>query len=102
MQQVKLVFSSLKPTKNPAAVQVGVVSSGDLEVLFTSEAKDSTLTVEVTSSADNSEERWKALFDRLFNQGSLLAGHMQIHDFAATPGVARLRIEQALEKANYA
>ena len=102
MQQLKLVYSEFKPTEKPYRIQIGVVSSGDLEVLFTSEGNETELTVEVTSSADNSEKRWKDLFDRLYTQGSLAAGRMEIHDFAATPGVARLRIEQAMEKVFYA
>lgn len=102
MQQLKLVYSEAKPTKNVYQIQVGVVSSGDLEVLFSSEGNETELTVEITSSADNSEKRWKDLFDRLYTQGALAAGKIEIHDFAATPGVARLRIEQAMEKVFYA
>ena len=102
MQQLKLVYSEATSTKKAYRIQVGVVSSGDLEVLFSSEGSETELTVEITSSADNSEKRWKDLFNRLYSQGSLAAGRMEIHDFAATPGVARLRIEQAMEKVFYA
>lgn len=75
----------------------GVVGSGDMEVLFVAD-KGQQLTVTLTTSVDNSQKRWQALFDRLAEFGALPAGQMTIHDFGATPGVARIRIEQVFEE----
>ena len=74
----------------------GVVGSGDMEVLFTAEPGQ-TLTIDITTSVDNSRGRWEALFNRLQTVSSLPAGKLIIHDFGATPGVARIRIEQVFE-----
>ena len=40
----------------------GVVGSGDMEVLFTAD-QNQTLTIEITTSVDNSRSRWEALFN---------------------------------------
>ncbi|WP_034916973.1 MULTISPECIES: malonate decarboxylase acyl carrier protein [Erwinia] len=75
----------------------GVVGSGDMEVLFVAD-NGQQLTVNLTTSVDNSNKRWQALFDRLSAFGILPSGQMTIHDFGATPGVARIRIEQVFEE----
>ncbi|QDD88473.1 malonate decarboxylase subunit delta [Pseudomonas oryzihabitans] len=75
---------------------VGCVGSGDLEVLLEPASADFTL--KVTTSVNGSEPRWRALFDRLFAaRDDLPALTLDIHDFGATPGVVRLRLEQGLE-----
>ena len=101
MEKLQLSYPSAEQLPKEVQIQVGVVSSGDLEVLFESNHTADQLVVEIVSSTDNSSGRWKALWDRLSNLDSLPAGFMQIHDFGATPGVARLRIEQVLEKARH-
>lgn len=79
----------------------GVVGSGDMEVLYTATQGD-TLNVDITTSFDNSDARWKALFDRLNLINGLPAGELIIHDFGATPGVARIRLEQVFEEVSHA
>ncbi|MGG4610273.1 malonate decarboxylase acyl carrier protein [Providencia sp. Me31A] len=79
----------------------GVVGSGDMEVLFIADQSQA-LTIDITTSIDNSHKRWEVLFDRLQKVSSLPAGKMTIHDFGATPGVARIRIEQVFEGVNHA
>lgn len=78
---------------------MGVVASGDMEVLYDGVSDKRDLTVKITSSVDNSAARWSAIFERLSVMHGLPAGIMVIHDFGATPGVARIRIEQAIEAA---
>lgn len=82
-------------------VQVGIVSSGDMEVLFKANGS-LTLMIHITTSVDNSFTRWLALFNRLSQLVPLPGGQLVIRDFGATPGVARLRIEQAFEEISYA
>jgi len=72
-----------------------------MEVLFTA-AEGQTLAIDITTSLDNSDSRWKALFDRLNLISGLPAGQLVIHDFGATPGVARIRIEQVFEEVSHA
>ncbi len=99
MEHITLSFPATRTVSGKALA--GVVGSGDMEVLFTA-ASDDALTVEITTSVDNSEQRWQALFSRLSALGSLPAGQMVIHDFGATPGVARIRIEQVFEEVSHA
>lgn len=56
-----------------------------MEVLFAAEPGQ-TLTIDITTSVDNSRGRWEALFNRLHTVSSLPAGKLTIHDFGATPG----------------
>jgi malonate decarboxylase delta subunit len=44
----------------------------------------------------------EALFNRLNLINGLPAGKLIIHDFGATPGVARIRIEQVFEEVSHA
>ena len=99
MEHITLSFPAIRTVSGKALA--GVVGSGDMEVLFTA-AQGETLTVDITTSVDNSEQRWQALFNRLATLGSLPAGQMKIHDFGATPGVARIRIEQVFEEVSHA
>jgi len=95
MQQFTFSFPASRQLSGRALA--GVVGSGDMEVLYI--ARDSDLLhVDVTTSVDNSAARWQALFNRLSSRGALPAGQITIHDFGATPGVARIRIEQVFEE----
>ncbi|MFC0226438.1 malonate decarboxylase acyl carrier protein [Serratia aquatilis] len=85
----------------PGKALAGVVGSGDMEALFESDA-GAKLTVAIRTSVDGSKQRWQHLFDRLATLRELPAGRLEINDFGATPGVARLRIEQVFEEAAYA
>lgn len=79
-------------------VIVGVVSSGDLEVLLEPAPAGAT-TVRLTTSVDGYGPVWQAQLDRIFH-GSAVgpagpAVALEINDFGATPGVVGMRIAQA-------
>lgn len=75
---------------------VGVVGSGDLEVLFEPSA-DGRAHVEVCTSVDGYGEAWKHVFDRFFARYRGAAS-IEINDFGATPGMVALRLQQAVEQ----
>ena len=77
-------------------VLVGVVGSGDLEVLVEPQADQ--IRIQICTSVDGMASVWETLMARLFAQGTLPAMRIDINDFGATPGVVRLRVEQALEE----
>ena len=56
-------------------------------------------TIAVQTSVDGYGGTWKALLERVFGQGDLPAARIEINDNGATPGVVRMRIEQAFEEA---
>ncbi|WP_318377104.1 malonate decarboxylase acyl carrier protein [Enterobacter sp.] len=99
MEQITISLPASRTLSGKALA--GVVGSGDMEVLFTAD-QEQTLTVDITTSVDNSRGRWEALFNRLTLAGSLPSGKLVIHDFGATPGVARIRIEQVFEGVSHA
>lgn len=98
MERIELDF----PAGNalPAKALAGVVGSGDLEALYQPTVGQS-LHVTITSSVDGGGQRWRHLFERVQQARDLPAGRLDINDFGATPGVARLRIEQVLEEADH-
>jgi malonate decarboxylase delta subunit len=75
---------------------VGVVGSGDLEVLIEPSDKP-TSHVRVRTSVDGYAEVWKAVLDRFFARFEP-ASKVEINDFGATPGTVTLRLEQAAEE----
>ena len=76
-------------------VHVGVVGSGDLEVLLEPSA-DLRAHVLVNTSVAGFGVVWKSVLDRFFQrfEGAAL---IEINDFGATPGTVMLRLEQAAE-----
>ena len=101
METYKFTLPAKKNYSAAIKIQNGVVSSGDMEVLFCSN-NTTTLDVTVKTSVDNSEKRWEAQLGRIADFNSVPAGTLLVHDFGASPGVARLRIEQTFDEAENA
>lgn len=88
---------SYPEAKRPMAgrAHVGVVASGDMEVLIEG-LEIGSATVSVTTSVKGFEATWKAVFDRFFSRFDG-AVHIVIQDAGATPGSVTLRLQQAVE-----
>ena len=101
----KLDFEYPAGPPAPQRAIVGVVGSGDLEVLL-EPADDGRTRVRVTTSVNGYGPVWKAQIDRIFAgraEGELLpAARVEINDFGATPGVVGLRVAQAFDAARAA
>jgi malonate decarboxylase acyl carrier protein len=76
-------------------VHVGVVGSGDLEVLL-EPSGDGRAHVTVTTSVAGFAVVWQNVLERFFSRFDGAAA-IEINDFGATPGVVMLRLEQAVE-----
>ncbi len=76
-------------------VHIGVVGSGDLEILL-EPSTDGAAHVSVTTSVEGFDAVWKNVLDRFFSRFDGAAA-IEINDFGATPGVVMLRLEQAAE-----
>lgn len=96
MEQLSYAF---KNTTTPLKkrVHVGVVGSGDLEVLLFPTEETST-TVNVRTGSDGFAEAWGNVLTRFFERYPITA-NVVINDFGATPGVVYLRLTQAMEGA---
>jgi malonate decarboxylase delta subunit len=81
---------------------VGVVASGDLEVLVDLPAGPGEhAEVRVRTSVDGFDQIWRDVLERFFAR-SRLGGRWELNDFGATPGVVALRLRQAAELATAA
>ncbi|WP_227938322.1 malonate decarboxylase subunit delta [Alkalihalobacillus deserti] len=80
---------------NVHRAHIGVVGSGDLEILLEPSNEPYTY-VELRTGINGFEETWKKVLDRFFSNHDL-AANIKINDFGATPGVVSLRLEQVLE-----
>lgn len=80
----------------PHRAHVGVVGSGDLEVLLEPSDGDEAR-VTIRTSVDGYEAVWRRVLDRFFERWAGAAS-IEINDFGATPGMVTLRLEQAAEE----
>lgn len=87
------------PAHRPVAerAHVGVVGSGDLEVLFAPNSAMQARVV-INTSVDGYGHIWKSVLDRFFSRYDGAAS-IEINDFGATPGVVALRLAEAVEAA---
>ncbi len=95
METLSFEFPAGQPARGRALV--GCVGSGDLEVLL-EPGLAGKLSIQVVTSVNGSSSRWQHLFERMFSEQLPPALQIDIHDFGASPGVVRLRLEQALEE----
>ena len=93
MERIELDYPAKRKVSGRA--HVGVVGSGDLEVLLEPAAGNSSHVL-IRTSVDGFRETWKAVLDRFFSRYDG-AVRIEINDAGATPGSVQLRLEQAVE-----
>ncbi len=93
METLDFDFPADAPIRQRA--HVGVVGSGDLEILIEPDPGDASR-ISVCTSVDGYGEIWRRVLQRVFERHPVRA-RVRINDFGATPGVVALRLEQALE-----
>lgn len=76
---------------------VGVVASGNLEILCEPPQRSGARVV-VTTTVDGFESIWRATLERFLARYDV-AAEFELTDFGATPATVTLRLEQALELA---
>lgn len=94
MEKLNFDYPASQPVRQRA--HVGVVGSGDLEVLL-EPSSDEMAHVTIRTSVDGFAQIWKRVMDRFFSRYQGVAG-IEINDFGATPGMVTLRLEQAVER----
>jgi malonate decarboxylase delta subunit len=93
MERIELDYPARRPVSRRA--HVGVVGSGDLEVLL-EPAQGDRAQVLIRTSVDGFRDTWKAVLDRFFARYDGVV-RIEINDAGATPGSVLLRLEQAVE-----
>ena len=98
MQTLTYRFPAREAATHP--IHVGVVASGDLEILLEPLAPgdDDGVVVRVRTSVNGFDTVWHDVLERFFTR-TPLAGRWELNDFGATPGVVNLRLRQASEAA---
>jgi malonate decarboxylase delta subunit len=93
MELIELDYPARRQVTGKA--HVGVVGSGDLEVLL-EPSQGEYSHVRVRTSVDGFRDTWAAVLDRFFSKYDG-AVRIEINDAGATPGSVLLRLEQAVE-----
>ena len=94
MEHIELDYPAKRRISKKA--HIGVVGSGDLEVLL-EPANGNSAHVSIRTSVDGYAQVWKAVLDRFFARFEG-AAKVEINDFGATPGTVTLRLEQTAEE----
>lgn len=93
MEQIEFTYPAKRRVSKRA--HVGVVGSGDLEVLL-EPAEGDLGHVLIRTSVNGFRNTWKAVLDRFFSRYDG-AARIEINDAGGTPGAVQLRLEQAVE-----
>ena len=99
METLNFRFDHGQTAIAPPARLVGVVSSGNLEVLIEPAALDGACDVEVHTAALGFGSIWQAVMDDFHARWKLADVRIAINDMGATPAVVSLRLDQAVESA---
>jgi malonate decarboxylase delta subunit len=97
----RLVFELESAPASSAAsppVVVGVVASGNLEVLVEPGRVPGRCRVEVATSADGFREIWDAVLRDFAARHPVAGLSLSVNDAGATPAVVGLRLDQAVEE----
>jgi len=78
-------------------VLVGVLASGNLEILLEPAALDGAMTVRIITAAQGFGSIWQAVIADFAHRHPLRDVRVSINDAGATPAVVSLRLDQAVE-----
>lgn len=93
MEKLVYKFPANKPIQSKT--HIGVVGSGDLEILMEPIEGNETV-VEIRTGITGYADTWERVIERFMAQQQILAS-IKINDFGATPGVVSIRLAQAVE-----
>ena len=77
---------------------VGVVASGNLEVLVEPASQTDACAIEISTAANGFGEVWQAVMADFFERHRLGGIRISINDAGATPAIVSLRLDQAIEE----
>jgi len=78
------------------AIVVGVVASGNLEVMI-EPTQDPACRITIDTPARGFDDVWAAVLGDFFERSKLGGVRISINDVGATPAVVSLRLDQAVE-----
>lgn len=95
MEHLKFEFAGQHAPQKFEAILVGVVGSGNLEVLMEPGTDPAHCTISITTSARGFGPIWEAVAQNFHTQHQLGGVAISINDMGATPAVVSLRLDQA-------
>jgi malonate decarboxylase delta subunit len=96
LETLHFTFPGTPPGGSFAPQLVGVVGSGNLEVLLEPHPDAHHCTIHITTSACGFGPIWQAVAQDFHTRHGLGGVAISIHDMGATPAVVSLRLEQAV------
>ncbi len=97
MEHLSFSYDGGVPEPHPPVV-VGVVSSGNLEVLVEATLDDPRCVIRIETPAHGFDDVWAAVLADFFARTKLGGVRISINDVGATPAVVGLRLDQAIEE----
>ncbi|HED4875296.1 TPA: malonate decarboxylase acyl carrier protein [Stenotrophomonas maltophilia] len=98
METLDYRFDGTTPVRFPTdAVLVGVLASGNLEILLEPADLDGAMTVRIITAARGFGTIWQAVIADFAQRHPLRDVRVSINDAGATPAVVSLRLDQAVE-----
>ncbi|WP_295957124.1 malonate decarboxylase acyl carrier protein [Rhodoferax sp.] len=95
LETLDFAYPAGQPAGRFAPILVGVVGSGNLEVLLEA-ATDGPCAVRIETSARGFAPIWQAVVDDFHTRHPITGVRISIHDMGATPAVVSLRLDQAV------
>ena len=96
LEALEYRFFGKYPAGDFPAVLVGVVGSGNLEVMLEPAAGSADCSVHVETSARGFGAIWNAVVEDFHQRHQLSGVRVSINDMGATPAVVSLRLDQAV------
>jgi len=97
MEHLSYVYTGGTRSLPRAADLVGVVGSGNLEVLIEAVPLDGDCTIAIATAAEGFGPIWQAVMNDFQARWQLMDTRIAINDMGATPAVVSLRLDQAVE-----
>lgn len=97
MEQLHYRHEGGKPVAAAGAQLVGVVASGNLEVLVEPAQLAGACEVDITTAATGFGRIWEAVIQDFFARHPLGDVRVSINDNGATPAIVSLRLDQAVK-----
>jgi len=98
MEKLAFTYDGGAPAEGARGARiVGVVASGNLEVLIEPLASSRACTIEIDTAAHGFGATWQAVMDDFFARHPVGGVRISINDAGATPAIVALRLDQAIE-----
>jgi malonate decarboxylase delta subunit len=97
MEHLSYLFKGGTRALPRAADVVGVVGSGNLEVLIETAPLQGGCSIDIATAAVGFGAIWEAVMTDFHARWQLMDARIAINDMGATPAVVSLRLEQAVE-----